>query len=328
MDAAELLARQCEEPLLQRSLDRLHFHVTDTELWRLYEDHFSLFWTAAEVSPTADVADWEQLTQPERDFISHVLAFFASADGIVFENCALNFGNEVTLVEARFFYAFQAMMENVHSQTYMSILTAYVADAEEQRRLIHSVHTVPSIQRKAEWAMTYLDADAKPFALRLIAFAVVEGVFFSGSFCAIFWLRAQNPGKLEALTFSNQLISRDEGLHTQFAVALFRRLVHRPSTALVHELVARAVDIEVEYTVDALKVPLIGMNSASMAQHIKYVADRLLVQLGYEKLFGASDPFGSFMLPISLRTSTNFFEGKVAEYALAPSGTYSDSTAF
>jgi ribonucleoside-diphosphate reductase beta chain len=320
MDTEKLLANQHDEPILSRSSDRFHFHVTDVELRRMYEEHFELFWTPKEINPTADLSDWASLTDAERAFISHVLAFFAAADGIVFENIQCNFGNEVTIPEARFFYGFQGMMENVHSETYMKILQTYITDEAEQARMINAVTTIPSIKAKAEWALQYLDG-ALPFALRLVAFAVVEGIFFSGSFCAIFWLKSQRPGMLEALTFSNQLISRDEGLHTAFAIALFHRLLHKPSEALVHEIVSSAVKNETVFTLEALQVSLIGMTSESMSQHIQFVADRLLRQLGYATLYNVSDPF-SFMEAQSLRVTTNFFEGKVAEYALAPEGNF------
>lgn len=326
MDAHTLLSHQHEEPILSRSSDRFHFHVTDVELRRLYEEHFELFWTPKEVNPSADLTDWERLTDAERSFISHVLAFFAAADGIVFENIQCNFGNEVTIPEGRFFYGFQGMIENVHSETYMKILQTYISDESEQERMIHAVTTIPSIRMKAEWAMRYLDSSL-PFALRLIAFAVVEGIFFSGSFCAIFWLKSQRPGMLEALTFSNQLIARDEGLHTAFAVALFHRLRNKPTAALVHEIVSSAVEIETIFTLGALQVSLIGMTAESMSQHIRFVADRLLRQLGYATLYNVSDPF-SFMEAQSLRVTTNFFEGKVAEYALAPEGHFAIDAAF
>lgn len=326
MDAQELLAHQHEEYLLDRSTERFHFRVTDAALRALYDEHFELFWTPKEVNPSADMADWDKLCTDERTFIAHVLAFFAAADGIVFENIQCNFANEVTIPEARFFYGFQGMMENVHSETYMNILQTYIRDANEQQRLINAISTVPSIKAKADWAMRYLDGSL-PFAVRLLAFAVVEGIFFSGSFCAIFWLKSRHPGKLEALTFSNQLIARDEGLHTDFAVALFHRLQNKPAEGIVHEIVAAAVEVETAFTLDAIQVSLIGMTSSAMSQHIKYIADRLLRQLGYAPLFGVDDPF-SFMQAQSMRITTNFFEGKVAEYALAPDGRFAVDAVF
>lgn len=327
MDPVTLLSRQAEEPILKRTLDRFHFHVADAGLRQLYEEHFSLFWSASEIQPSADEGQWEQLGEAEQHFVSHVLAFFATADGIVFENCCTNFGSEVTLIEARYFYAFQAMIEQVHAEVYMKLLTTYVKCPDKQRCLIDAIRSVPSIKAKADWAMRYFDTEKQPFALRLIAFSVVEAVFFCGSFCAIFWVKWRHPGKLHALTFSNSLIARDESLHADFAVALFHRLVNRPTQADVHALVGEATMLETQFAVDALGVSLIGMSAESMTQWIQYVADRLLKQLGYDALYNAENPF-PFMEKQSLRSTVNFFEAKVSEYALAPEGGYGEDANF
>lgn len=327
MEVAELMQKQGDETILRRNLERFHFHVSDEGLRAMYEEHFNLFWTPAEIQPSADEGQWEQMTENEQAFIAHVLAFFAAADGIVFENVTTNFASEVTLVEARYFYGFQGMIENVHSEVYMKLLQTYVKDRTECDRLVGAIRTVPSIKAKADWAMRYFDATRVPFCLRLIAFAVVEAVFFSGSFCAIFWLKSRYPGRLHALTFSNSLIARDEGLHADFAVALFQRLQFKPTQADVHKLVGEATALETEFAIEALGVSLIGMTPESMSQWIHFVADKLLLRLGYDALHNATNPF-PFMEKQSMRSTVNFFEGKVSEYALAPEGGYDDGADF
>jgi ribonucleoside-diphosphate reductase beta chain len=323
---AELLALQPHEPLLVDSSRSFAFAVTDVELWDLYEKQFSTFWQPKEIDPSRDVGHWEKLTDGERSFISTVLAFFATSDGIVFDNVDANFSQEVKLMEAKFFYGMQGFMENIHSQVYMSLLKSYVKDEDEQATLINAIHDVDSIREKASWALKHFSKEI-PFAHRLIAFAVVEGVFFSGAFCAIFWLKKYRKGLLEALTLSNAFIARDESLHCEFAVALFHRLQNKPLEADVHEMFKTAIELETRFTREALKINLIGMDAQKMTQYIQYVSDRLLGQLGYRKLFNAQNPF-PFMESQSLRVTTNFFEGKVHEYALAARGSFSEEAEF
>lgn len=327
MFAVETLReKQAEEHILNETSKSRTFRVKDSALFDLYERQLALFWQPREIDPTKDAQDWMTLTPDEKHFISMVLAFFASADSIVFDNIDMNFMNEVQITEAKFFYGMQAFMENIHSQVYMSLLTAYVQDVEEQQRLVDSISSVPSIRAKGEWAMKYFSREY-PFAMRLIAFAVVEGIFFSGAFCAIFWLKKYRPGKLEALTLANLFISRDESLHTEFAVELFHRLERKPFQETVHALVNSAVELETTFTNDALQVALIGMDASKMKQYIQFCSDRLLTQLGYEQLYRVANPF-DWMLLQSMRVTTNFFEGRVHEYSLASQGGFSDTAEF
>lgn len=321
-----LLDAERRDPLLASNTSRFHFHVTDQELREKYEEHLSVFWTPNEIDTHADVRQWSQLPDQERRFLSRILAFFATVDGIVFENVTCNFGAEVCIPEARFFYGFQAMMENIHSETYMKILQAYVKEPAEQQELIDAITRVEPIRRKAEWALKYFDTSL-PFALRLVAFACVEGIFFSGAFCSIFWFKHFRTGQLEALTFSNQLIARDEALHTEFAVMLFHRLQSKPSEEAVREIVTQAVALEECFVSDVLQVALIGMSAELMSQYIRFVADRLLTQLGYPKIYNATCPF-PFMEKQSMRVTSNFFENKVAEYALPPQGSFDVNSVF
>jgi ribonucleotide reductase beta subunit family protein with ferritin-like domain len=325
-ELTRLLNAQSSEPLLTAP-ESYALVIRDQELWELYEEHFALFWAPKEIDTSRDAGHWAKLTPSEQHYLGRVLAFFATADGIVFKNLKVNFENEVTLQEAKFFYGFQGMIENVHSQVYMNLLRAYITDTNECDTLIGAIENVPSIKRKAEWALRHFDVDSIPFAIRLIAFACVEGIFFSGAFCSIFWLKGHKRGLLDALTYSNQLISRDEGLHTDFAVALFSRLVNKPSEALVHSIIDDAVKLESEFTRDALDVTLINMSSDKMNQYIQFAADRLLSQLSYNPLYHSKNPF-PFMEMQSMRVTTNFFESKVAEYALAPDGDVSMNAAF
>lgn len=328
VDIMTLLRLERTEYILDSGARSYAFTVTHDDLWDLYQRAFECFWSPKEVDPCRDAGNFARLTSDERHFIGCVLAFFATADSIVFDNLDVNFSAEVSLTEAKHFYAFQGAMENVHSETYMKILRAYVADPREQVRLINAMHDVDSIRDKAEWAKRYFDTKHVPFALRLIAFAVVEGVFFSSAFAAIFWLKKHKKEvQLDALTFSNQLISRDEGLHCDFAVALFHKLRHRPLQADVHELVRHAVQLEQRFMQEALPVRLIGMSDVAMARYVEFVADRLLTGLGYEKVYMAENPF-LWMELISQRTTTNFFENKVAEYALCKEGTYGEDEEF
>jgi ribonucleoside-diphosphate reductase subunit M2 len=279
----------------------------------MYKQAEASFWTAEEIDLAGDLPDWEnKLTANERHFVSHILAFFAASDGIVNENLASNFCTEIQLPEARCFYGFQIAVENIHSETYSLLIDTYVKDAKEKDRLLSAIDTVPCVQRKAAWALQWCDASHASFAERCVAFAAVEGIFFSGSFCAIFWLKQR--GLMPGLCFSNELISRDEGLHCDFACLLYRKLVNPLSAERITEIIVDAVKIEQEFVSDALPVELIGMNSRLMCQYIEFCADRLLVALGVPKHFHAKNCF-SWMEMISLQGKTNFFEKRVGEYA-------------
>lgn len=299
-----------DEVLLKENKDRfVILPINYPAIWEMYKKHEASFWTAEEIDLSGDSKDWENLNDGERHFISHILAFFAASDGIVNENLAVNFMSEVQVPEARCFYGFQIMMENIHSETYALLIDTYIKDAAEKDRLFHAIDTVPCVKKKAEWALRWIDNGT--FAQRLVAFAAVEGIFFSGSFCSIFWLKKR--GLMPGLTFSNELISRDEGLHCEFACLLYRMLKNQLSQEEVTEIILDAVTIEKEFITDALPVALIGMNAKLMSQYIEFVADRWLAELGYDKLFGASNPF-DFMEMISLQGKTNFFEKRVGDY--------------
>lgn len=278
----------------------------------MYKQAEASFWTAEEIDLATDLKDYNSLSDNERHFISHVLAFFAASDGIVNENLASNFATEVTLPEARCFYGFQIAVENIHSETYSLLIDTYVTDSKERNHLLNAIDTVPCVQKKASWALQWCDSDNASFAERVVAFAAVEGIFFSGSFCAVFWLKKR--GLMPGLCFSNELISRDEGLHCDFACLMYSKLINRLPTKRVTEIITRAVDIEKEFIQDALPVELIGMNSSLMCEYIEFCADRLLVELGVEKHYFASNPF-QWMEMISLQGKTNFFEKRVGEYA-------------
>jgi ribonucleoside-diphosphate reductase beta chain len=302
------------EPLLAENPNRfVLFPIQHADVWQLYKQAEASFWVAEEIDLGQDQKDWDNLTDGERHFISHVLAFFAASDGIVNENLAVNFMQEVQLPEARCFYGFQVMMENIHAETYSLLIDTYIKDPREKDRLFNALETVPCVQKKGEWALRWINSES--FTERLIAFAAIEGIFFSGSFCSIFWLKKR--GLMPGLTFSNELISRDEGLHCDFACLLYRdHLVQKLSEERVHEIIRDAVMIEQEFVTDALPVNLIGMNAQLMAQYIEFVADRLLVSLGYSKIYGSANPF-DFMEMISLQGKTNFFEKRVGEYQKA-----------
>ena len=289
----------------------------EQHLYRMYKQSVAVFWTPDEIDFSKDIADWNKLTDPEKHFIGRVLAFFAGSDGIVMENLVTRFQGEVDSQVVKLFYSFQNAMEGIHSETYSLLIDTYVKDEEEKDKLFNAITTIPCIEKKAEWALNWMGSD-KSFATRLVAFACVEGIFFSGAFCSIFWLkkRALLPG----LTFSNELISRDEGLHTQFAVDLFHTLKTKTSEDTIHEIIKHAVELEKEFICDALSCSLIGMNAKMMSQYIEFVADRLAVQLGTPKIFGAQNPF-DFMDLISLEGKTNFFEKKVSDYSRAISTT-------
>jgi ribonucleoside-diphosphate reductase beta chain len=280
----------------------------------MYKQQMACFWTAEEIDLAEDLKDWKNLNADEQHFLKHILAFFAASDGIVNENLGINFSNEVCWPEARAFYGFQIMMENIHAETYSLLIDTYIKDEPEKDHLFKALETVPSVKRKGEWAMRWLSRKQGSFAERLVAFAAVEGIFFSGSFCAIFWLKKR--GLMPGLTFSNELISRDEGLHCDFACLLHNKLLRGAGAAKITRIIAEAVDIEIEFVTSALPVSLIGMNSILMEQYIQFVADRLLVALGASKIYNVVNPF-PWMEMISMQGKTNFFEKRVAEYQKA-----------
>jgi ribonucleoside-diphosphate reductase beta chain len=301
---------QQEEVLLRENKDRfVLLPIKYPEIWEMYKKTEASFWTAEEIDLSDDQKHWDNLNDGERHFISHILAFFSASDGIVNENLAVNFMREVQLPEARCFYGFQIMMENIHSETYALLIDTYIKDPVEKDRLFHAIETVPCVKRKAEWALRWIDGGN--FAERLVAFAAVEGIFFSGSFCSIFWLKKR--GLMPGLTFSNELISRDEGMHCEFACLLYRMLENKLSEEAVQGIIRDAVEIEKEFVTDALPVALIGMNAKLMSQYIEFVADRWLGELGYNKIFNTTNPF-DFMEMISLQGKTNFFEKRVGDY--------------
>lgn len=300
------------EPLLQDNKDRfVIFPIQHNDIWQFYKNAEASFWTAEEVDLSPDLHDWQnKLNDNERFFISRVLAFFAASDGIVNENLAINFLQEVQYPEARCFYGFQIMIENIHSEMYSLLIDTYVKDPAEKDYLLRAIETIPCVTKKAKWALRWITKGS--FAERLIAFAAVEGIFFSGSFCSIFWLKKR--GLMPGLTFSNELISRDEGLHCDFACSLYvNHLQNKLSEETIREIIVDAVAIEKEFVTDALPVKLIGMNAELMCQYIEFVADRLLVALGCNKVWNATNPF-DFMELISLQGKTNFFERRVGEY--------------
>jgi len=298
------------DPILSPTTDRFTvFPIKYPDLWALYKKAVGSFWTAEEIDLGTDAADWSRLTASEKHFIKMVLAFFAASDGIVMENINLNFGTEVQIAEARAFYAYQSFNESIHGETYSLMIDKLVEDKAEKDGLFQAIETVPAVKRKAEWALEWMKSSA-PFAQRLVAFACMEGIFFSGSFCSIFWLKKR--GVLPGLCFSNELISRDEGLHLEFAVALYHHLADK--SAPVAEIVRGAVAIEESFITEALPCKLIGMDAEQMKQYIRYVADRLLKQLGHEPIFGAENPF-AWMETISLEGKTNFFEKRVGDYS-------------
>jgi ribonucleoside-diphosphate reductase beta chain len=305
--------QRSDEILLKENKDRfVILPINYPRIWEYYKKHQASFWTAEEIDLSSDLKDWVRLSDGERHFISHVLAFFAASDGIVNENLAVNFMSEVQLPEARCFYGFQIMMENIHSETYALLIDTYIRDVREKDRLFHAIETVAAVGKKAEWALRWIEKGS--FAERLVAFAAVEGIFFSGSFCSIFWLKKR--GLMPGLTFSNELISRDEGLHCEFACLLYSMLDQKLSQQQVEAIIRDAVLIEKEFVTGALPVNLIGMNAALMQQYIEFVADRWMVELGYEKIYHASNPF-DFMEMISLQGKTNFFEKRVGDYQKA-----------
>lgn len=306
------LTQEHIEPMLQENMERfVLFPIEQHEIWEMYKLHAASFWTAEEIDLAEDAKDWKKLNDNERHFLKHVLAFFAASDGIVNENLVTNFADEVQWPEARCFYGFQIMMENIHAETYSLLIDTYINDTAEKNHLFNALETVPSVKKKGEWALRWLSRKKGSFAQRLVAFAAVEGIFFSGSFCAIFWLKKR--GLMPGLTFSNELISRDEGLHCDFACLLHSKLIKGAGENVIHRIIAEAVEIETEFVTNALPVELIGMNAGLMRQYIEFVADRLLVSLNASKLYNVSNPF-PWMEMISMQGKTNFFEKRVGEY--------------
>ncbi len=304
------------EVLLEENKERfVLLPIKYPKIWEMYKKAEQSFWTAEEIDLHADLKDWERLSADEKHFVKHVLAFFAASDGIVNENLAVNFMREVQVPEARCFYGFQIMMENIHSEMYSLLIDTYIKDTAEKRYLFNAIETVPCVKKKADWALRYINNGS--FAERLVAFAAVEGIFFSGSFCSIFWLKKR--GLMPGLSTSNEFISRDEGMHCDFACLLYGMLENKLTKERVYEIMTDAVKNEHEFVTDALPVSLIGMNAKMMCQYIEFVADRLLESLGYPKIYNSTNPF-DFMEMISLQGKTNFFEKRVSEYKKASVG--------
>lgn len=304
-----------QEPLLTPSDNRyVMFPIVDQDIWKMYKKQMDSFWRAEEIDLSKDLIDWAKLNADEKYFISMVLAFFAASDGIVLENLAVRFMSDVQLSEARAFYGFQIAMENIHSETYSLLIETYINDPKEKTRLFEATANFPCIAKKADWAKTWITDKRASFAERLVAFACIEGLFFSSSFASIYWIKKR--GLLPGLTFSNELISRDEALHTEFAILLYQRLQNKLSSARICEIISNAVAIEKEFITEALPCRLIGMNARLMTQYIEFVADRLALQLGCDKIYNSLNPF-DFMELISIETKVNFFERTNSEYALA-----------
>lgn len=303
------------EPILKPDDNRfVMFPIQHNDVWEMYKRQVDCFWRAEEIDLSKDLGDWDKLSKDEQHFIKMIIAFFAGSDGLVLENLASRFMNDVQLSEARAFYGFQIAMENIHSETYSLLIDTYIRDGEEKSRLLNGIANFPCINKKAEWAKKWIADKRSSFASRLVAFAVIEGIFFSGAFCSIYWLKKR--GLMPGLTFSNELISRDEALHTEFAVLLYSKLQKKLNKKRIYEIIKEAVEIEKEFITDAIPCRMIGMNSGLMSQYVEFVADRLCLQLGYDKIYNATNPF-DFMELISIETKVNFFERTNAEYALA-----------
>ncbi len=303
------------EPLLAPDDNRfVMFPIKYEDIWSMYQKQVDCFWRPEEIDLSKDLTYWDALSDDERFFISMILAFFAASDGIVLENLAQRFMNDVQVSEARAFYGFQIAMENIHSHTYSNLIETYIKDKDEKHKLFNAIENFPCIKRKSDWAQKWMNDHRSSFATRLVAFACIEGIFFSGAFCSIYWIKKR--GLMPGLTFSNELISRDEALHCEFAVLLYSKLIKKVDKARIHEIIKEAVEIESEFICDALPCRLIGMNSQLMTQYIQFVADRLCTQLGYKKIYNVINPF-DWMELISLEGKTNFFERSVSEYALA-----------
>ena len=309
------MSKNVNEPLLNPDDNRfVMFPIKYEDIWQMYKKQVDCFWRAEEIDLTKDPGHWETLSQEEKYFLSMILAFFAASDGIVLENLGLRFMNDVQISEARAFYGFQIAMENIHSQTYSLLIETYIKNTEEKDKLFRALENFECIKKKGDWAQKWIKDNRSGFATRLIAFACVEGIFFSGAFCSIYWMKKR--GLMPGLTFSNELISRDEALHCEFAVLLYSKLVNKVKKTRVHEIIKEAVEIESEFICEALPCRLIGMNSQLMTQYIQFCADRLCVQLGYDKIYNACNPF-DFMELISLEGKVNFFERYNDSYALA-----------
>jgi ribonucleoside-diphosphate reductase subunit M2 len=320
VDAAILKRRkrETEEPLLKKNPNRyVIFPIEYPDLYAKYEEHLSVFWQPKELDLSKDMKDWVKLTANEQHFIKRILGFFAGSDGIVMENLAKRFAGEIQVPEAIHFYSVQMMMESIHSVTYSLLIDTYIEDRAEKTEVLRSIQTVPCIQKKADWALSWINSEEADFPTRLMAFAVIEGVFFSGAFCSIFWIKQR--GLMPGLTASNEFIARDEGLHTDFACLLYSKCVHKLPKTKAYKLIKEAVRIEKEFITDALPCSLIGMSAPRMGEYIEFVADRLLVSLGYPKLWNTANPF-AWMERISLEGKDNFFEKKVTNYALANIG--------
>jgi ribonucleotide reductase beta subunit family protein with ferritin-like domain len=303
------------EPLLQEDNNRfVMFPVSDQNIWKMYKKQIDCFWRPEEIDTSKDIVHWDKLNQDEQYFIKLILAFFAASDGIVLENLALRFMTEVQLPEARAFYGFQIAMENIHSETYSILIDSYIKNTDEKTSLFQAINNFPCIEKKAKWALKWIHDKRSSFATRLIAFACIEGIFFSGAFCSIYWLKKR--GLMPGLTFSNELISRDEALHTEFAVYLYSKLEKKILKKKIQEIIQDAVIIEQEFITEALPCRLIGMNSDLMNKYIEFVADRLSIQFGCDPIYNSPNPF-DFMEMISLEQKTNFFESRVSEYSLA-----------
>ena len=309
------MSRNNTEPILTEDDDRfVMFPLKYDDVWSMYKKQVDCFWRAEEVDLSKDMIQWQKLNDDERYFIKHILAFFAASDGIVLENLGMRFMSEVQVSEIRAFYGFQIAMENIHSEMYSLLIDTYVKSGSEKTKLFKAIENYPCIKKKADWAVKWIQDKRSSFATRLLAFACVEGIFFSGAFCSIYWLKKR--GLMPGLTFSNELISRDEALHTEFAVLLFNKLKKKPSKKKITDIIKEAVSIEKEFICEALPCRLISMNSKLMSQYIEFVADRLSSQLGCDKIYNTANPF-DFMELISVEGKTNFFEKRVGEYALA-----------
>ena len=288
------------------------FPIKHEPFWKMYKQAEANFWTSEELDLSKDLTDWKKLTESEQYYIKHILAFFAASDGIVNENLVERFCQEVKILEAKFFYGFQIAMENIHSETYSLLIDTYIKDTEEKTKLLNAIDTIPSIQKKADWALKWISDKNSPFCNRVIGFAAVEGIFFSGAFCSIFWLKKR--GLMPGLCHSNELISRDEGLHTEFAVLMYKNLVNKPEDSVIYEIIKEAVAIEQEFITESFSCELLGMNKGLMSKYIEYVADRLLLMFGLEKVYHSENPF-DWMEMIAVQGKTNFFEKKVGEYS-------------
>ena len=323
---AKCKARDATEPMLQANPNRfVIFPIQHHDLWKMYKDHVSVFWRPEEVDLSKDLRDWVRLSDGERHFVKRILGFFAGSDGLVMENLGQRFMNEVQVPEAKFFYGVQMMLETIHSEMYSQLIDTYIEDRAEKMDILQSIQNVPCIQKKADWAMSWIQSEEADFATRLMAFAAIEGIFFSGAFCSIFWLKQR--GIMPGLTASNEFISRDEGLHTDFACLLYSKCVNRLPVDRAHQLIQEAVAIEKEFILEALPCSLIGMNAARMSEYIEFVADRLLLSLGYPKAWNTANPF-PWMERISLEGKDNFFEKRVTNYALAGVGVEASKMTF